>query len=303
MGCGGIGQAIALSLEQIELRGKITFVDPDIIDASNLQRYSLAFKENITLSKSVFLANRLAQNKNPMLVTYMIIKPYELAKSLEMLHNPMEEVFISVDNKRTRINLQAALPKMIWNVWTDTSEKTMRFGLGKHNFEDEFECLACSYYPDGDIPDQMELNSKILGLSEDELEEKLNKNETIKEEDLNYVFENFTIPEIHIQKVKSLVGKPFKEILHGECGIFNVKLAEKHEPTPAPHVPTLAGVYAVIQYVLSKINIDSNTIIKSVAEFDAFSYPNENCLIKKKKHKNCVCNDLIYQDAFKKKWQ
>ena len=302
IGCGAVGQAIGLALKELEIRGKIIHIDYDVIDQSNLQRYPLAFKENVGRLKTEQLSSYLVNNGNLLLNSFEINTEFRIAISEYNINTRIEDVFISVDNKRARLDLQATLPKMIWNVWTDTNEKTLRYGFGKHDFQDIYECIACAYYPDGEIPKQIELNSKLLGLSEKEIKKRIKNGDKFKEKDLNYLFENFTVPQNQVQNLKRLIGTPIKDALHGECGVFNVKLSEKHEPTPAPHVPTLAGVNAVIQYVLSKIDSEKYGRNIFIGEYDAFSYPNENCMIKKKRNKNCVCNDEIYQQAYRKKW-
>ena len=301
IGCGGVGQAIAFALNHIKLRGKITLIDHDIIDKSNQQRYLLAFKETVGALKTTLLSD-LFLRKNKLLTILEFRWNYETAITIvDSLFN-MEEVIISVDNKRTRINLQAALPKIVWNIWTDTSEKTLRYGIGKHDFLDKYQCLACAYYPEGDIPSQMELNASLLGMSQEEINNRRENNDLITEEDLKYFLKNFHLQPDQINKIKSLIGKPFRNIFHGECGVFNFKLGEKHESTTAPHIPVLAGTYGVIQYVLSRLKINNGKIVTSVGEFDAFNYPTESCLIKKKRHSNCICGDLIYQSVFKEKW-
>ncbi len=302
VGCGAIGQAIAFALDQFELRGKITLIDPDIIDESNKQRYLLAFNENIGRSKTQFLSRYLMDNKNNLLTVLEFIQPYEISITIYESLFKMENVFISVDNKRTRVNLQAALPRRIWNIWTDTAQGILRYGIGKHDFANENQCLACAYYPEGDIPNQMELNAAILGISQEEINERLQRNDLITKSDLEHLMNNYTIPPDQITRVKSLEGQPFSNIFHGECGIYNVRLLEKHEPTPATHISVLAGVYSVIQFILTKMGIENGHLVESVAEFNAFAYPNEDCLIKKKRHPKCVCNDPIYQVVYKNKW-
>ena len=302
IGCGGVGQAVAFALNQFKLRGKITLIDPDSIDESNRQRYLLAFDETVGLNKTIFLSQFLMNNKNKLLTALEFLWNYETSISIfDSLYN-MEDVIISVDNKRTRINLQAALPKTIWNIWTDTGENILRYGIGKHDFLNEYQCLACAYYPEGDIPNQMELNASLLGMSQEDINNHIEQNNLITEEDLEYFLKNFSIHPEQINKIKSLIGQPFSKIFHGECGVFTVKPSEKHESTTAPHIPVLAGTYGVIQYVLSKFKILEEKIITSVGEFNAFDYPGESSLIKKKRHPNCICNDPIYQEVFKKKW-
>lgn len=303
IGCGAIGQAIAFALDQFELSGKITLIDPDIIDESNKQRYLLAFNENIGMSKTEFLSRYLINNKNSLLNTLEFMHPYEVSITIYDSLFSMEDTFVSVDNKRTRVNIQASLPKNIWNIWTDTAQGILRYGIGKHEFLNEYQCLACAYYPEGEIPNQMELNAAVLGISQEEIREKLQRNDLITEIDLEYLMRNYTIPSDQLNRVKMLVGQPFSNIFHGECGIYNFRLLEKHESTPATHVSVMAGVYSVVQFILNKIGIENGHLVESVAEFNAFVYPNEDCLIKKKRHPNCICNDPIYQEVFKNKWR
>jgi len=303
VGCGAIGQAIAFALDQFELRGKIILIDPDIIDESNKQRYLLAFNETIGINKAKFLSNYLVNDKNNLLTTLEFLHTYEISITLQESLFNMENVLISVDNKRTRVNLQAALPKNIWNIWTDTVQGILRYGIGKHNFENEYQCLACAYYPEGDIPNQMELNAAMLGMEQEDINQRLKRNDLITEGDLKQLMNNYTIQPGQLKRLQNLIGMPFSNIFHGECGIYNIKLFEKHEPTPATHISVMAGVYSVIQFILTKLGIQKGHIIDSVAEFNAFTYPNEDCLIKKKRHPNCVCNDPIYQEIFKNKWE
>ncbi|MFX0008912.1 MAG: ThiF family adenylyltransferase [Candidatus Hermodarchaeota archaeon] len=301
IGCGGVGQAIAFALNQFRLRGNIILIDPDIIDESNRQRYLLAFDETVGAQKTIYLSQFLI-NKNKLLTILEILWNYETAISIfDSLFN-MEDVIISVDNKRTRINLQAALPKTIWNIWTDTGEKTLRYGIGRHNFLDQYQCLACTYFPEGDVPNQMELNASLLGISQEEINNRTEKNDLITKEDLYFFLKNFDFNPDQINKIKNLIGQPFSNIFHGECGVFSFKPGEKHESTTAPHIPVLAGTYGVIQYVLSKITNPNRKKIISIGEFNAFNYPAECFLIKKKRHTKCICNDPIYQKVFKEKW-
>ena len=302
IGCGGVGQAVAFALNQLKLRGIIKLIDPEIIDKSNQQRYLLAFDETVGKNKTLFLSQFLL-HKNKLLTTLEFLWNYENAISIfDSLFN-MEDVIVSVDNKRTRINVQAALPKKIWNIWTDTGENILRYGIGKHDFLDEYQCLACAYYPEGDMPNQMELNASLLGISQEDISNRIEQNDLIAEEDFDYFLKNFNIHPDQINKIKTLIGQPFSSIFHGECGVFTIKPNEKHESTTAPHIPVLAGTYGVIQYILSHFKNLEGKLITSVGEFNAFKYPTEHCLIKKKRHPKCVCNDPIYQEAFKNKWK
>ena len=43
-------------------------------------------------------------------------------------------------------------------------------------------------------------------------------------------------------QISHILTQSHRDAMHGECGVFNVKFSEKHEPTPAPHIPSLAGI-------------------------------------------------------------
>jgi len=301
VGCGANAQSFIFLLNFFELEGKITFIDQDIIDLSNKQRYLLAFDENINASKVKFLSQFLMSQKNNLLMTYEYMFNYEIALSIIPSLYKMNEVLISVDNKRTRINVQGSLPKLIWNSWTDTSEENLRYGFGKHQFLDDYQCIACSYFPSGKSPSQFELNKTLLGLSDEELKNKMEKNESIAKKDLDYVFNNFSIPNEQKARLNELIGRPFSEIFHGDCGIYNVKINEKDEPTPAPHLPTLSAVITFLQFILNKIGYNDYKM-PSIGEFNALLYPNKNSFIAKLKEKKCICSMDYYLEIFKKKW-
>ncbi len=301
IGCGGVAQAIVFALNQFDLRGRITLIDPDFIDESNKQRYPLAFNENVGMKKVLYLSKYLMDYSNNLLTILEHISTYEEAISINESLFKRKEVFISVDNKKTRINLQAALPKIIWNAWTDTQANTLRYGIALHDFTDEYQCLACAYYPQGKSPNQMELNATLLGMSEEEINSRIQQNKPIKEDDLQYIIKNYILRPDQVQRLRSLIGQPFNNILHGDCGVFNLRLGEKHERTTATHIPVLVGTYSVIQYILHQLEIEGE-VIRSIADFNAFTYPLAECLIKKKRNPNCICGNSIYQKVFKKKW-
>lgn len=127
------------------------------------------------------------------------------------------------------------------------------------------------------------------------------QNEPIKEKDLQYIIKNYILRLDQIQRLKSLIGQPFNNILHDDYGVFNLRLGEKHERTTATHIPVLGGTYAGIQYILHQLEIEEGVII-SIADFNAYTYPSEECLIKKKRYPKCICNNQIYQKTFKNKW-
>lgn len=298
VGCGAIGQALVYALKaSTRLFGSITLVDNDKLEQSNEQRYIGAFEEHRGMLKIKLISQWLTQINPGLSILQAPLKYEEFAR----LGKPLgHEVVAAVDNAKTRINIQAGLPKVLWNVWTDTSQNTLRYGAGYHTFEGPYQCAACGYYPTKSNPDQKEMNSIRTGIPAKEIEKKLANNEKVTEQDILRISQATGAP---IDFLKPNLNKPFSEILHGDCGVFRLEAFETPTVTPAPHAPFLAGVFLASQIILRRIKLpDSAKLMDSVADFDAFGIPNEYCLMKKQKHSKCFCNDQVYQNAYKEKW-
>lgn len=88
------------------------------------------------------------------------------------------------------------------------------------------------------------------------------------------------------------VGKPFREILHGECGVFRLPFQQKHEPTPAPYQPALAGILATSQVILSHLRLhDAAKPVESSSDSDALILPRDGCIMVQLSNERCFCND------------
>jgi len=298
VGCGAVGQALVFALKGItRFWGSVSFVDADKLEPSNEQRYIGAFEENRGVQKTEIISQWFAQF-NPGIATFRAPMKYE---EYAKLSKPLgEEVISAVDNEKTRINIQAGLPKVQWNVWTDTSQNTLRYGAGYHTIGGPYQCAACGYFPTMGTPSQMEMNAIRTGFTKEDIEKRLASNDTVTEQDTLQVAKNTGAP---IANLKEIVGRPFEELLHGDCGVFRLEFHEAPAVAPAPHASFLAGVFLAVQIVLRKMKLPSSAkLMESIADFDALGIPNVNCLMKKQKHPKCFCNDPVYQDSYNKKW-
>ena len=300
VGCGAIGQAFCYSLKMVsKLCGGIILVDSDILKESNEQRYFNAFEEMRGQNKVNVMANFLMTCNPALLVTPIPMKYEDYANSIA--HSPVQdEVVSAVDNVWTRLNIQAGMPKTLWNGWTDVNAGTLRYGVGKHSILGEYECLGCSYYPSGNSPSQMDLNALLTGFTREEIEQKLQQNAVCTIQDLQSVSSKSGIP---IQRLLPNVDKPFQDLLHGDCGVFALRHPGHDVVAPAPHVPVLCGILLATQVILKHLKLPSNSVtINSLADFDALGIPNKDCIINTQKISECFCSDPIYQNACKEKW-
>ena len=140
VGCGAIGQAFCYGLRLTsKISGRMTFVDNDNLEKSNEQRYLAAFEEYRGKNKAVILAELLKRG-NPALFTTAIPMTYEDYANSASCSTAREEVVSVVDNVWTRLNVQAGMPKTLWNGWTDVDTGTLRYGIGRHSIVGEYEC-------------------------------------------------------------------------------------------------------------------------------------------------------------------
>jgi hypothetical protein len=77
----------------------------------------------------------------------------------------VDSVLSAVDSAKARIEIQASLPRRIFNAWTQRGEA----GVSRHSFLGNKACLACLYMPTGGAVNEDVLVVRALRLPEDEL--------------------------------------------------------------------------------------------------------------------------------------
>ena len=295
VGCGAVGQALGLALKNTaRLSGNITLFDPDAIDQSNEQRYPLGLGNVSGINKAQYLAAFLQQD-NPLLVPGIV--PHKYEDYMGGYPCMWSDVAVCVDNVWTRINVQGAVPRTVWNGWTDVSPNSLRYGVSRHVLGNDNACIACYYYPDGPSPSESDMNSIRTGLPREEVE-RLAAGATCTPELVERVSKNTGIP---FQVLKGAVGKPFHALLHGNCGVFNQRVHGAGVTAPAPHQPMLVGIMLAAQLVLAQAD-PSAVPVESLSEFDALKIPSHLCVFRSEKHPRCFCNEPAYKKAYRDKW-
>lgn len=303
IGNGAVGQAFVVALANAcSISGHVILIDHDRLEPSNEQRYLLGYEEHRGKPK-VNLMQEMLRQGNPALSITMAPMSYEdTISAFEGLSFQPRTVVAAVDNARTRVNIQAMLPETAWNVWTDVSEGSLRYGVGRHDLKNQYECMACSYFPKAESsPTQLDMNSAKTGIPKDELARRLGAGDMCRPEDIDRIAVTNNVAKEGLQV---FVGMPLKEVLHGNCGLFNISLPQKQETAPAPHAPALAGMFLASQLVLSRLEPPPEAkLVESVAEFDCLGLPDLNCLMKKHRNPSCFCGDQDYQNAYGYKWE
>ena len=296
VGCGAIGQALCYALSAATgLAGRVTLLDPDNFDESNEQRYMTMFEGERGMPK-VMRAGEILSARNPPLRVNGTDLTYEAY--METADARVSEVAVCVDNVKTRLNAQAALPRTLWNGWTDVEPGSLRYGVSRHSLAGSSACLACYYRPGGGPPSGEDMEASKTGLSKDRIREIRARGEPCSRGLLAEVARGAGMP---LRRLLPFEGRPFGDLLHGDCGVFSMRPGEPEAPTPAPHQPALAGILLASQLILERL-APKAAALRSLSDFDALRVPGPLCLVESKRHPDCFCNDPAYRRAYERKW-
>ena len=136
-GAGAIGQAMVYALARVSAIGSLVVVDPERITLSNLQRYVLALDTDVAATKCSLISRAL---KGSLIET--VCREVAWGTTPEM-GEEVDTVCVAVDSASTRIAIQAGLPKIVYNAWTQPAD----IGWSRHESFGEAPCLACLYWP------------------------------------------------------------------------------------------------------------------------------------------------------------
>ena len=293
VGCGAIGQALCCALAgSARLEGHVTLIDRENMEKSNEQRYITAFKETRGALK-IMQAGRILASRSPALRVEMATMEYEDYAASRNVCFP--EMAVCVDNEWTRVNVQGALPRVLWNGWTDVGRNSLRYGVSRHSLADSSACLACYYRP-AKSPSGEEMDALMTGLDRDRIRRMRESDEPCDLPMLTEVSKNRKIP---LPQIRRFEGRPLEELLHEHCGVYYTRVGA---PTPAPHQPALAGILLASQLVLERIAPGASGL-RSLSDFEALRAPGPLCLLKSDRHPGCFCGEPAYRQAYAQKWE
>jgi hypothetical protein len=144
VGAGAIGQAAAQTLAAAAVGGTMIAIDDQKVELSNLQRYVLTGDSDVGAVKVGLLRDRLAKSG-------LVVVPIE-AKWHARLVQAQLPTLVALDSPKDRIGVQASLPGSIYNAWTQPAD----VGWSRHERFGKDPCLACLYWPRGQVPSRHE---------------------------------------------------------------------------------------------------------------------------------------------------
>jgi hypothetical protein len=152
-GCGAIGQAFVAALRELRVTGTLVAVDHDLLDEGNLQRYVLSASADVNTAKPGLIARALGGHG-------LTVETVDGRWGEDERTGPGQQTVISaLDSKQGRIELQAGLPREIFNAWTQPEDT----GVSRHQAFGSDPCLACLGWPKHARPNESQMIADALG--------------------------------------------------------------------------------------------------------------------------------------------
>lgn len=137
VGAGAVGQACLLALSTMDVTGKLTIVDPEVVELSNLQRYVLTTDADVGSAKTSLAARALRG-------TAVVVDEQTVTwGEHDQAGQRANAVLVALDSAAGRLDVATSLPRSAYNAWTQPDD----LGWSRHELFGEEPCLACLYYP------------------------------------------------------------------------------------------------------------------------------------------------------------
>ena len=297
---GAVGNAALWALARDRRRsGKLTLIDSETLELSNLQRYVLCdLKDAKGQTEKVLIGKReLTGAQFEVEMFSGTLERYGDEK--QGINSPT--VCISVDNVPTRRAAQALLPKLLINGWTGDEA----LGASWHIFSRDAACLACLYQPHGVGLSQTEQAARALGLAPERAALLWVTRIPLSDDDIATAARKLGVSREALGpwRGKSL-GELYSDVV---CGAVPISLPVSHrvETVPLAHQSALAGILMAAELV-KRTNPALNALSQHepVVSWDDILRPPPAVWPKPRaREKGCICGDQDYQIIYRDKWE
>ena len=304
VGLGAIGRATCWTLARVDgLCGELHGVDGEKIELSNLQRYLGATQSDAQKGgrkKTTSVARMFAETKS---VDFRFIEhPLTWGDYLRARGDfGLSRVAVALDTAKDRIAVQASLPRRLFNAWTQPGD----LGVSRHVDFANGPCLACLYWPKGEVKSLSVLVSESLCLPEPEIRTLLHINFRVDANFLRRVSEAANVP---LDELFPFINEPIRSFYSkAVCGTTHFKAdrigIRGETAVPMAFQSALAGVLLAAEIVAD---------VTSLRTLPMAPITNLNLLAPIGSHFHtpaaklptgqCICQDEIYQRAYRMKF-
>ncbi|MBN8675447.1 MAG: E2 ligase fold family C protein [Chitinophagales bacterium] len=301
VGLGAVGNSFIWAISQMPLiSGNLIIIDPEKVSISNLQRYVLAKQSDIGINKTDLCSVALKESR--------LSIQSEGASWGEFINKRKEwdiqTLVTCVDNIKDRIMMQGALPKKIFNAWTQPEN----LGVSRHIDFVEKPCLCCLYFPTVKKTSRSQEVADNLNLSNQEkiIRDYLANNKPVDEGLLHIIA---TANKVSVDYFLQYIGKSL-DVFYSEvvCGgvllKFNNSLSQQAGESiavPSAFESAFAGILLAAELIKDKLNFPV-TDFSVTTQFNLLRPLTKYLNIPETKRSFCICSDSIFLQQYKTKW-
>lgn len=318
VGAGAVGQAAIHSLLSSGVVGTVTVFDHETVSLSNLQRYVLTRDADVGSEKCALVLRAAHESR---LRVNAVPRQWGANR-----YEAIDTIAAAVDSVATRIALQAALPRRLYNAWTQPAD----VGWSRHETFGKEPCLACLYIPSGARPSQHQLIARALRQNELRVlayltvrapagmplrPEQLPRirghqlppdaKQWIEQPILNDIAKSLGMSEEQAQQW-SAVELPdlYREGLCGGAIIRDQAVELPHEvAVPLAHQSALAGIMLATQIVISASDeLRGYRPAATEGRLDVLAPLPQIASRPRQRTAGCLCTDPVYLSRYEQKW-
>lgn len=291
VGAGAVGMAFISVLGHMNIRGNLTIIDHDIVDASNLDRYIGVYADSINKQKTSVSKATLSHLQN-LNITEINSKYQQYVESFGRV---IDIAICTVDNDETRQELQCDLPRILLNGVTGQST----FSVSRHDFIND-GCLGCLYPIEKDKFVNEEKYSHALGIPVGDFTYRYENNIPLTQTDIEKLIKYINTPEI---KITLKAGITLREFLADReiCGRFNI-LGDSQIQGTIGFVSAIPGILLAAE--LMKERYFKDYVLNNLFHSDTLAGPGNHSLQLRRKVNECssYCYDPIMSELYKSKY-
>lgn len=319
-GCGAIGQAAVATLSELPVAGSLYACDYEPLDEGNLQRYLLSGATDVGSPKPVLVERALAASE---LKVEQVLSRWG---EDERTGPGRQTVLAALDTKQGRIELQAGLPREIFNAWTQQYD----LGASRHqSFGEEAPCLACLYWPSRPRPSESELIADALGehelrviryllsgipvgqpLNPDQLHGTLrlplpdDANTWVERSLLSDLIDRHQLPEAPFQELAGLdIRGLYRDAICAGMLIEYGASRNDDVSVPLAHQSALAGILLATALFVDRVPVLRELRpAAEVTKYDVLRGGSQVWTRPRDREERCICADSDYQDAYSQRW-
>ncbi|MDB5874658.1 MAG: Y4jF [Ramlibacter sp.] len=297
-GAGAIGNGTLWALSRLSCRGKLHVIDPEKVTDSNLQRYVMLTDGDQESEKVGLAATWLKGNKQLEVVPH----PGDWAEHIAAVQYKADTVLSAVDSAEARIQIQASLPRVIFNGWTQKGEA----GVSRHtNFLGAMACLACLYIPTGKAENEDVLVARALKLPEDrpmieQIRRRLQHNVPT---DAAFLQQIATAANLPFEKLASFENLPLRDLYVG--GVCGGQVMEFHKAAIQVRAEVPMGFQSAFSGLLLAAELARpSPVAETITQVNLMgTFPNRPSRLRTKASAlPCLCADEDFRAVYMEKY-